>query len=513
MVFRKKAVEPADPSPSVDLSTIVRAASEQALTDCGNFRLSELLSLPDNLRFLRAFCVADGCFELALFVLDAQHACSAPVPSVCDTLARKTCRKWDRRGGPVEAAFASAGDGAPTERLGAAEATVLRQLRADVLPRFLASSHFSALVRERLRCWEPPSPSELHVCAELGVGMTSAVLLARRGEAGARRAVKVIDKRATLKAGLVGALWRERDALRACSHAWIVGLAYTMQDEHWCYLFTTWAPGGDAYALTRQKGALPLGRCRALIAQVAIALGHLHERGLLHRDVKPDNVLLTSSGDAMLADLGAACSAAHTAPANAARRRRRRSLPGTHGYRAPELFDATYGEEVDWWGVGLLVWELLTGRQPYRGRSSDESRALLRGAPPELHGDSVGELLDVSADAVALVQALLSRDVAARRRAGELATLRAHPFFAGMAWPEAPPAAARAAADDASLAPEKRLAGAPTLDRASEFVDELRRTAAARRGERLSEAQQQLFRGFEWTNPNVLLELDGDVSG
>ena len=59
------------------------------------------------------------------------------------------------------------------------------------------------------------------------------------------------------------------------------------------------------------------------------------------------------------------------------------------------------------------MWELLTGRQPYRGRSSDESRALLRGAPPELHGDSVGELLDVSADAVALVQALLSRDVAA----------------------------------------------------------------------------------------------------
>ena len=71
----------------------------------------------------------------------------------------------------------------------------------------------------------------------------------------------------------------------------------------------------------------------------------------------------------------------------------------------------------------------------------------------------------------------------------------------------------RAADDDTSLAPEKRLAGAPTLDRASEFVDELRRTAAARRGERLSEAQQQLFRGFEWTNPNVLLELDADVAG
>ena len=55
------------------------------------------------------YCVADGCFELALFVLDAQHARSAPVPSVCDTLARKTCRKWDRRGGPVEAAFAQRG--------------------------------------------------------------------------------------------------------------------------------------------------------------------------------------------------------------------------------------------------------------------------------------------------------------------------------------------------------------------------------------------------------------------
>ena len=83
MLRRKKVVEPAEPSE--DLSSVVLAAAEQALTDCGNFRLSELLSLPDNLRFLRAFCVADGCFELALFVLDAQHACSAPVPSVCDT--------------------------------------------------------------------------------------------------------------------------------------------------------------------------------------------------------------------------------------------------------------------------------------------------------------------------------------------------------------------------------------------------------------------------------------------
>ena len=57
---------------------------------------------------------------------------------------------------------------------------------------------------------------------------------------------------------------RERDALRACSHAWVVGLAYALQDEHHVYLVTVYAAGGDAYALTRQKGALPLGRCRAL---------------------------------------------------------------------------------------------------------------------------------------------------------------------------------------------------------------------------------------------------------
>ena len=169
-----------------------------------------------------------------------------------------------------------------------------------------------------------------------------------------------------------------------------------------------------------------------------------------------DNVLLTSSGDAMLADSWRRMPRrAHRAGGRARARGGGGALAEPPNARLPRARalrrDVRRGGRR--WGVGLLVWELLAGRQPYRGRSSDEQPSAPPRRAPELHGDSVGRDLDVSADAVALVQALLSRDVTARRRAGRGDAARA-PLFAEHAH-------GAAAARRRARRRRRRVAGAP----------------------------------------------------
>lgn len=125
-----------------------------------------------------------------------------------------------------------------------------------------------------------------------------------------------------------------------------------------------------------------------------LATQHLHELNVLYRDLKPDNVLLTIDGFVKLADMGAArgisedgqiitgdsatASSDKTAKVADPSKQRRMTITGTHGYRAPEVYDRDYGKEADWWNVGILIIEMLSAENPLRGENRRESEYLTK---------------------------------------------------------------------------------------------------------------------------------------
>lgn len=112
-----------------------------------------------------------------------------------------------------------------------------------------------------------------------------------------------------------------------------------------------------------QEGRLCENWCRFYVGEISVGLSFLHSQGFVYRDLKPENVMLDASGHIHLVDYGLCIR----------KSQRRWSNGGTTEYIAPEVLSVgRYGECVDWWELGILTWELLTGSPPFRGQTKRE---------------------------------------------------------------------------------------------------------------------------------------------
>jgi len=183
--------------------------------------------------------------------------------------------------------------------------------------------------------------------------------------------------------------------------------------------------GGDLRFHLDRNGNMREEIVRFYMAELSLALDYLHSIQIVHRDLKPDNVLLDEKGHAHITDFNIAV--------HFSTRRALTSIAGSMAYMAPEvLAKRGYLSSVDWWSLGVMAYELLFGRRPFRGKTNS---ALTHSIMHDrcVFPDNVGKM--VSKEAVSFVSGLLERDI--KKRLGcrnGIADIKAHPFFAGMDW-------------------------------------------------------------------------------
>ncbi|KAG1701789.1 hypothetical protein DVH05_028567 [Phytophthora capsici] len=235
-------------------------------------------------------------------------------------------------------------------------------------------------------------------------------------------AMKILSKENIVKRKQVEHTRTERRVLGCTRHPFIVGLHYAFQTAQRLYFVLDYCPGGELfYHLSRMK-KLPEHMACFYAAEITLALEHLHGLGVVYRDLKPENILLTKDGHIKLADFGLAKEGIRDGVNGT------NSLCGTPEYLPPEILDRLgHGTAVDWWNLGMVLYEMLTGLPPWY--TNDRKKLFERLRSARLHFPPY-----VSRRAEALIRQLLNRNPAERLGSKGAHQVKNHLFFESIDW-------------------------------------------------------------------------------
>lgn len=237
-------------------------------------------------------------------------------------------------------------------------------------------------------------------------------------------ALKVLRKDNIIKRNQVEHTRTERSVLGYVKHPFIVGLNMAFQSKDKLYFVLDYCAGGELFFHLGKLGKFPEPRACFYAAEITLAIMHVHELDIIYRDLKPENVLLDARGHVRLTDFGLSKEGISNSSSGA------NSFCGTPEYLAPEILNRQgHGRAVDWWSLGALLYEMLTGLPPFYCRDRERLFEKIRR----------GELTYpryLSNRAVTLLRGLLTRDP--RRRLGSGPTdadeIKSHPFFSEIDW-------------------------------------------------------------------------------
>uniref|UniRef100_A0A8D2ZP08 Ribosomal protein S6 kinase n=1 Tax=Scophthalmus maximus TaxID=52904 RepID=A0A8D2ZP08_SCOMX len=290
---------------------------------------------------------------------------------------------------------------------------------ADVILKEIDISHH---VKEGC---EKADPSQFQLLKVLGQGSYGKVFLVRkiRGvDRGQLYAMKVL-KKATLKVRDRVRSKMERDILAEVNHPFIVKLHYAFQTEGKLYLILDFLRGGDLFTRLSKEVMFTEEDVKFYLAELALALDHLHSLGIIYRDLKPENILLDEEGHIKITDFGLSKEAIDND-------KRAYSFCGTIEYMAPEVVNRRgHTQSADWWSFGVLMFEMLTGSLPFQGKDRKETMALILKA-------KLGMPQFLSLEVQSLLRALFKRNPANRLGAGPdgVEEIKRHRFFASIDW-------------------------------------------------------------------------------
>jgi len=198
--------------------------------------------------------------------------------------------------------------------------------------------------------------SDLELRATLGTGSFGRVRLVRHNTEKGYYALKILKKSEVIYLKQVDHVKTEKKILEEITHPFIVNLLGAFQDDKNLYLLLEYVIGGEFFSHLRKAGRFPNDTSRYYAAQITLVFEHLHSLMILYRDLKPENLLLDSTGNCKVTDFGFAKKVEY----------RTWTLCGTPEYLAPEIIlSKGHGKAVDWWACGILIYEMLAGYPPF----------------------------------------------------------------------------------------------------------------------------------------------------
>ncbi|XP_060943951.1 serine/threonine-protein kinase LATS2 [Limanda limanda] len=303
----------------------------------------------------------------------------------------------------------------------------------------------------------------------LGIGAFGEVCLTRKVDTCALYAMKTLRKKDVLNRNQVAHVKAERDILAEADNEWVVRLYYSFQDRDSLYFVMDYIPGGDMMSLLIRMGIFPEPLARFYVAELTLAIESVHKMGFIHRDIKPDNILIDLDGHIKLTDFGLCtgfrwthnskyyqkgshirqdsmepsdfwddvsncrCGDRLMSLEQGANRQHQRclahSLVGTPNYIAPEvLLRKGYTQLCDWWSVGVILFEMLVGQPPFLASTPTETQIKVINWESTLQVPAQVKLSPESVDIIARL-CCSAEDRLGTNGAGEI---KSHPFFTQM---------------------------------------------------------------------------------